>query len=309
MVCITLITGDTLSYFNIPYAASPVGPLRFKEAMPPLNESNKGVQDATKPGPSCMLLPSASFLNHGATPSEDCLRLNVFMPKSATPSSNLPVFVHVYGGGFTDGYSTFPYGQGARNIISQGNDVIIVEMNYRLGAFGFLPSPELLAEGNLNLGIKDVAASFRWVRKYIKEFGGNPRKVTAFGFSAGAITLSTLLMAKDGTLDLFDKAFLMSGGPLPRIETIPQVRYISDHLVDLLNCTEVPQLDCLRKVSADALLKASIEINSAVDNVLGTVYGPFIDGDFIARAHTESLKKGLFRKVPLMINTNLDEAM
>lgn len=143
-------------------------------------------------------------INFLATFSEDCLNLNVFIPSNAFPGKNLPVFVYVYGGRFTGGYNSMPYARGARNIIKAQTDAVIVVVNYRLGAFGFLPSTHLKKEGSLNAGIWDVAMAFKWVRKYIREFGGDPRNVVAFGLSSGGMILSNLLVADDGKLDLFD---------------------------------------------------------------------------------------------------------
>lgn len=113
------------------------------------------------------------------------MQLNVFAPIDAVRGEKLPVFVFVHAGSFADGYGTMPYGFAARQII-QVKRVIIVTMNYRLGAFGFLPLSELEDDGDLNLGIKDVAESFRWVRKHINEFGGDSKSSTGWGFSAGA---------------------------------------------------------------------------------------------------------------------------
>lgn len=189
-------------------------------------------------------------------------------------------------------------------------------MNYRLGAFGYLPSLLLKDEENTNLGIKDVAASFKWVRRYINEFGGNPQQVTAFGFSAGAITLGTLLMAEDGDINLFDRVVLMSGGTIllmsgamPYLETIEGVQYIAEYFNNLVNCTMPQNLECLRALSAHDMLQASIKTNNDVGTVLHTSFGPFVDGFFIRRQHHDSLSSGLFRKIPVMINTNIDEAM
>lgn len=100
---------QSVTYYNIPFAAPPIGELRFRPPQPPLNLTSSGLIDATKAGPSCMLDPKF-FLNMLAHPSEDCLQLNVAVPANAKPGDNLPVIVHVLGGKFTDGYNSFPYG-------------------------------------------------------------------------------------------------------------------------------------------------------------------------------------------------------
>jgi carboxylesterase type B len=114
----------------------------------------------------------------------------------------------------------------------------------------------------MNLGIKDIAESFRWVRSNIQYFGGNPKQVTAMGFSAGAISVSALLFANDGTLNLFDQAILLSGGPMPYIESASRVQYINDHLLSLVNCSGQHQLSCLRSLKAETLLEASLQTNA-----------------------------------------------
>lgn len=178
---------QTITFYNIPFAAPPVGHLRFRPPQPPLNISHLGVHDSTRPGPSCMV-DLKNILNVGARPSEDCLQLNIIAPITAKRGSYLPVFVHVYGGAFYAHYSSFPlYMDGARRIIQDDNEAVIVTMNYRIGAFGFLQAKELESEGALNLGIQDMAAAFQWVRKYINEFGGNPNLVTGSGHSSGGI--------------------------------------------------------------------------------------------------------------------------
>jgi carboxylesterase type B len=146
------------------------------------------------------------MINVGANPSEDCLQLNVFAPSNAMPGDKLPVTVYIPGGAFSNGYSTFPYAHGARNVVSREN-AIIVTINYRLGVFGFLPLEELKHSNDLNVGLQDVAAAFKWVRKHISEFGGDPHKVTASGLSAGAIAIGSLLCANEGDLDLFGSLY------------------------------------------------------------------------------------------------------
>lgn len=142
--------GDTLSFFGIPYAAPPVGRLRFRPPQPPLDARKHGMRDASLPGPSCFA-NMHSLLNVGAVPAEDCLQLNVFVPANAT--GGLPVLVYVFGGAFKDSYSTmWLYTHGARTIIA-ARSVVIVTMNYRMSAFGWLPADELRGTGALNLGI------------------------------------------------------------------------------------------------------------------------------------------------------------
>lgn len=137
-------------------------------------------------------------------------------------------------------------------------------MNYRVGIFGFLPARELASNSSLNVGIKDIGAAFEWVRKYIRIFGGDPTRITGFGFSSGAVSIATLLLANDGTLDLFDSAALHSGSVLPLLENVDSARGIVKMVARLSNCTASANLiSCLRKVDAVLLNRISEITNKA----------------------------------------------
>ena len=300
------LNGKSISFYNIPFAAAPVGSLRFRRPQPPVNMSSWGIQDKTKAGPSC-IVDTRFLINFLAHPSEDCLQVNVYIPSEAKAGDNLPVLVYVYGGAFTDGYNSFPYGRGARNIINQGHKAIIVTMNYRMGAFGFLPSADLEKQGALNLGLHDIAESFKWVRKYIYQFGGNPRQVTAFGLSAGSISIASLMLARNGTMDLFDRASLQSGSIIPIVDKASSGQFIVDEVKNRLGCLSEPGIECIVKADPYKLLKAAVDTNAAMDSPLTSIYGPVYDGDLIQRPNLESLRLGLYRKIPVLINTNQDE--
>lgn len=179
---VTSFSGRSRTFHNIPYAAAPIGNLRFRPPQPP--KPFRGIYDPSVAGNACMVSTSL-LINFKARPSEDCLNLNIISPPSAEAGDDLPVIVYVYGGGFTDGYANFPWIRGAKNIIEKEHNVIIVTVNYRVGAFGLMPSRELETEGSLNAGLHDLVAAFKWVRKNIAKFGGDPRSVTAMGLSSG----------------------------------------------------------------------------------------------------------------------------
>lgn len=269
--------------------------------------THSGIQDSSKSGYSCML-DRGSLLNFGAIVNEDCLTLNVFTPAGASSGDNLPVLVYVYGGGFTGGFANyFPFIQGANDIISNDQDVIIVMMNYRLGVFGYLPAEELSESGDLNLGFQDVIAAFEWVRKYISIFGGNSRQVTAFGFSAGAITLNSLMFAKNGTLDLFDRVFLQSGFPVPLLESPTTGLPVVGLLKKLSGCNGTLYVECLRNLTADNLQSAGFQTDQIINSPLSTTWGPILDGNIMTMQPYQSLEQGLFRKIPLMMQLAVDE--
>lgn len=199
------------AFLNVPFGAAPVGDLRWKAAQTP--PAWQGVRDATKPGPAC-LQPDAKPLGPWsmeyliAPPySEDCLNLNVWT--TAKPGAGQAVALFVPGGGFNAGGANVPVYNGA-NMSRQG--VVVVTMNYRLTAAGFMTHPELTKEAGHsgNYGLTDVIAALSWIKANIAAFGGDPAKVTVMGQSAGAGAINALLrspLAKD----LFRAAILNSG--------------------------------------------------------------------------------------------------
>jgi len=184
---------------GIPYAAAPVGPLRF--APPEPVAPWPGVRDATTPGLRCV--QDTSFdPDYGRPTGEDCLNLNVWTPDGASPSSRKPVMVWIHGGGFLNGSADI---YDARWMATQG-DIVVVTVNYRLGTLGFLAHPELSPDGNIgNYGLADQQAALRWVRDNVAEFGGDPAKVTIAGESAGAMSVCDHLVAPESA-GLFDSA-------------------------------------------------------------------------------------------------------
>src|SRR5215831_5156445 len=179
-----------VSFKGIPFAAPPVGALRWKAPQP--LKPWTGVREGSKFGPSCM--QDATFARvFGAPPeiSEDCLYLNVWTPAKSA-SDSLPVMVWIYGGGFVGGQTSVPAYDGT-HLAQKG--VVLVSVAYRLGVFGFMAHPELSHEsdkGSGNYGLQDQIAGLQWVKANIARFGGNPNRVTVFGESAGGISVSML---------------------------------------------------------------------------------------------------------------------
>jgi para-nitrobenzyl esterase len=196
------VAADHRSFLGIPYAAPPVGALRWR--APQSAAPWRGVRDATRPGAWC---PQVWDNGPGKPPqmvgSEDCLFLNVETPRRVT--GRLPVMVFLHGGGFTSG-SGAPYDP--TRIVTQGR-VVVVTLNYRLGALGFLDHPALRDPYAGNFGLADQQAALRWVRRNIAAFGGDPGNVTLWGESAGAYSVCAQLAAP-GTRGLFGKAIVQS---------------------------------------------------------------------------------------------------
>lgn len=198
-------------FLGMPYAQPPLGDLRFRSPQS-LNTSLDGVRDASEYGYSCMQYHTAFNL------SEDCLTVNVIRP-SGNFSDSLPVLVWIYGGGLYTGSTADPqYNLSGVVKVSQdlGQPVIAVDMNYRLGMWGFLQTPGLVAEGSSNAGLLDQRLALRWIQENIAAFGGDPERVVVWGESAGAQSIAYHLFSYDGRtrLDgLYRGAIMESGGP------------------------------------------------------------------------------------------------
>lgn len=197
------------SWKGIPFAAPPVGALRWRAPQPVA--AWQGVRDATAYSHDCMQLPfGGDAAPLGTTPAEDCLYANVWKPAAA--KAKLPVIVWIYGGGFVNGGASPPTYSGA-NIAKQG--VMFVSFNYRVGRFGTFALPQLTKAnpdgGRIgNYGIMDQIAALKWVQKNIAQFGGDPSNVTIIGESAGGMSVHALVTSPLAT-GLFQKAFVMSG--------------------------------------------------------------------------------------------------
>ena len=200
---------DVLAFKGLPYAAPPVGPLRWKPPQPVQGWSEP--RDAGRVGALCVQPPSGGDPGVGPMPvSEDCLTLNVWAPK-ARPGP-MPVMVWIHGGGYNNGSGTAALYDGS-NLARR--DVVVVTINYRLGRLGFFDHPALAAERVAgepggNYGVMDQIAALRWVRDNIAAFGGDPTQVTIFGESAGGVAVTQLMVAPSAR-GLFHKAVVQSG--------------------------------------------------------------------------------------------------
>lgn len=207
---------DVLVFRGIPYAAAPVGERRWRAPQPA--GAWAGVRPATDYGPMCAQPSSAMLRINPADTSEDCLTLNVATP-DARPARPLPVMVWIHGGGFSQGGGSFPTLNGTE---IPGRGVVLVTINYRLAVFGFLAYPALARPGEPvgNYGLLDVVAALRWVQRNIAAFGGDPRRVTLFGESAGADAVNYLMVMPDAR-GLFQQAISQSSSvgmaPAPRL--------------------------------------------------------------------------------------------
>jgi len=294
--------GAVHAFLGIPYAAPPVGDLRWKPPVPAVNWA--GVRKATDFGPHCMqgkVFGDMNFRDSGG--SEDCLSLNVWVP--AKPSSaKLPVMVWIYGGGFVAG-TTSEARQDGTHLAQQG--VIVVSMNYRLGIFGFLVHPELAKESGKNAagnyGLLDQTAALKWVHENIAAFGGDPGNVTIFGESAGSFSVSAQ-MASPLAKGLFQKAIGESGAAFFSGGLSFEPRSVREEK-DVKNVKEklgVSTLAELRAVTAEKLLEVYGKPGPG-----GFDFGPDVDGYFLPESAPAIFAAGKQNDVPLLAGWNHDE--
>jgi para-nitrobenzyl esterase len=292
------------SFKGIPFAAPPVGELRWKapQAVQPWNGDKK----AGTFGPNCM--QDASFAKlFGATEvmGEDCLYLNVWTPAKSA-AEKLPVMVWIYGGGFAGGMTSVPAYDGT-HFAKKG--VVLVSVAYRLGAFGFLAHPELSREsgkGSGNYGLQDMIAGLQWVKANIAKFGGDPARVTIFGESAGGIAVS-MLAASPAAKGLFHRAISESGGNFgpPRFGSEGGVNVPALKVAEAQGKTFVAKLGArdikaARAISADAIQKI-------VGPGMATGFWPVFDGDVLPGDQYLLYQQGRFNDTPVLIGTNSDE--
>ena len=305
--------GGVRAYLGIPYAAPPVGELRWKEPQPvaPWDE----VRECTGFGPACPQPPwrypvISGILDVGPT-SEDCLYLNVWT-RAESPDERMPVMVWIYGGGFTTGAANIVLYNG-RHLAEKG--VVVVSFNYRVGPFGFLAHPLLPEESahgvSGNYGLLDQIAALEWVRENIEAFGGDPGNVTIFGESAGGASVCNLMVSPLAE-GLFHRAIVESGGfmdfGMPVGEdgnTLAEAEKVGEKIAVELGVGDAGDvLAAMREKTADELLEAA----SKQTNALGMMdLGPAVDGWALPDEPSALFAAGEQSGVPLLIGTNADE--
>lgn len=293
-----IMNGTQKAFLGLPYAAPPVGELRWKAPQPPA--AWDGVRDATRFGGRCEqwhVWNDYIFLDSG--PTEDCLYLNVYTPASAKSTDKLPVMVWIHGGGYIAGAGSEPrYTNSA--LVSKG--IVLVTINYRLGVFGFLTSEELAREAGGhagNYGLMDMAAALKWVKANIGAFGGNATNVTIFSESAGSFSVSALAASPEAR-GLFQKMIGESGaffGDTLALSSLSDRIKRDQAWIDSLG---VKNLAELRKMPADQLL-------DAVRKAQGVYFAPVIDGEFLTKPVAETYAAGHEAHVPAIIGWNRDE--
>ena len=293
-------------FLGVPFAAPPVGELRLKAPQPP-SQWKPNVRPAEKHGNICFQNPvfGAYYKPYvqNFSFSEDCLYLDIYSPNV---SSRLPVLFYIHGGGFqADTSIRYP----SDVLALQG--VVVVVIQYRLGAFGFLTTGDSVAPGNL--GMLDQVEALKWVKENIKDFGGNPNQVTIFGESAGGISVGLHLISPLSK-GLFQQAIAESGVDLCFVGMQPVsygLRYARE-LAQKLGCTvnlndHYEMVACIRTKQGTDIQKAADAMAANFRFLDHMQWAPVVDKKFLLDTPRNLRKRGDFRKVPLIISFNSHE--
>jgi len=285
-------SGSVTAFLGIPFAAPPVGDLRFAPPQPP--QAWTGVRDANQYPAMCMQTPDPSsytpFTQPTGAVSEDCLYLNIYTP---SVTGKLPVLVWFFGGKFIFGAGNYFEG----TAFAAQNDVVVVSINYRVGPLGFLYLRDQSAAGNM--GLKDQQSALRWVQENIANFGGDPTQVTIGGQSAGATSVSSQILAPSSA-SLFQRAITQSSSIY--VLFAPDIEATSRSFAVNRGCSQQLPADivaCLRKLDASALITGFFDTDYSM--------GPVQDGEFLPADWVGAYQSGHFNQVPLLTGSTTNE--
>jgi para-nitrobenzyl esterase len=315
-----VVDDGVVSYKGIPFAAPPVGELRWRPPQPVARWA--GVRQAAEFGADCMQgrfgpPPAPGAPQAAPAPSEDCLYLNVWRPASAAPGAKLPVMVWIYGGGFTGGSSSSPNTSGTQ---FAKHGVVMVAANYRVGRFGFFAFPALSRERpdetKGNYAYMDQIAALQWIKRNIAAFGGDPNNVTIFGFSAGGVSVHSMI-ASPMARGLFQKAIVESGGSRDSVLTARPMRAdgvdpnypASAETIGInfarsmgIEGTDQGALARLRTLSAEQVLRgAPAQPGANAQNYETT---PILDGKLVTETAETAYKAKHEPRIPVMLGSN-----
>ncbi|MGE4360654.1 carboxylesterase/lipase family protein [Mycolicibacterium austroafricanum] len=299
--------GSVKSWKAVRYAAAPVGELRWRAPEPPQAWSEP--VDAGRVGPVCPQPTDPRIpIDLGAPQGEDFLTLNIWAPSGTQPGDAKPVMVWIHGGAYILGSASQPLYHGGT--LATGGDAVVVTVNYRLGALGFLELSTLGADPErfaTNLGLRDVLAALEWVRDNIAAFGGDPGRVTVFGESAGGGIVASLL-ASPAAAGLFSAAIAQSA-PVTSTYELGRAQRVAERFLDVLGARP-DDLHRLSEAPIDVLVEASRTVFDEVPvRTPGTLaFAPTVDGDLLPDYPVNLARQGRTHPVPLIIGTNKNEA-
>jgi para-nitrobenzyl esterase len=290
--------GRVKTWKGIRYAAAPVGDLRWRAPVSPQPWTD--VLEATTFGPVSPQPRSPIPMGLGTRSDEDCLFLNVWAPSDVDAGDPKPVMVWVHGGAYIFGSGSQPLYDGS--VLADGSDVVVVTINYRLGALGFVDFSS--AGFDSNVALRDVLAALRWVQDNIAGFGGDPHRVTLFGESAGAGIVTTLLAVPQAA-GLFSRAIAQSS-PATSIYDSNRAGAVAELLLDRLGMTAAEAHRAPVQALVDASMQVFDHVPVATPGRLAFV--PTVDGDLVPDYPVSLARAGKTHPVPLLIGTNKDEA-
>uniref|UniRef100_A0A3P9JI75 Carboxylic ester hydrolase n=1 Tax=Oryzias latipes TaxID=8090 RepID=A0A3P9JI75_ORYLA len=301
-----------VGFLGIPFGEPPVGKRRFRPAEP--KRPWQGVYKADSYPNACFQFvdksypgfPGIEMWNPNREMSEDCLYLNIWVPSSVKPH-NLPVMVWIYGGGFYSGSSSLDVYDG--RYLASVENVIVVSMNYRIGAFGFL-ALDGTSEAPGNVGLLDQRMALQWVQNNIASFGGDPRQVTIFGESAGGASVGFHLLSP-GSRPLFTRAILQSGVPnCPWASvTYAEARRRATHLANAVGCNggnDTELVDCLRGKTPQELIDQEWQVLPWTA-LFRFSFVPVVDGEVLPDAPEAMVNSGDFKDTQILLGVNQDE--
>ncbi|KAI7206460.1 hypothetical protein KC343_g5274 [Hortaea werneckii] len=301
------------AFLSIPYAHDTGGEHRFKSPRPYVPTPGTEIS-ATVAGPTCPQQKGAPFaplfLQNVTDVSEDCLHLNIERPNGTQPHAKLPVMVFIHGGSFIIGSKDEPVSQPPGLIlqsVANGLPVLVVEINYRLGVFGFAKSTALTEAGSANLGIKDQRLALEWVKEHIESFGGDSDRITIFGQSSGGLAVGLQILAYGAEKEVpFQQAIAESQILEPQLTGNVTDRAMR-RLVAAVGCnsTDVDSsttISCLEDLSLEDLLSAqtATHLDGPGANI-GDEWMPIVDGDIIPDTPSTLIAEGRFANITTMV--------
>ncbi|KAI1504392.1 Alpha/Beta hydrolase protein [Biscogniauxia marginata] len=291
-------------YLGIRYAAPPLGDLRFR--APVEMGQHSGDQEANEFGPICLGI-SVQYPSEGQ--SEDCLYANVWAPVNATLESKLPVWLFIQGGGYT--VNANANWNGTEVVERSGNNIVLVNFNYRVGLFGFLASERVRADGDLNVGLLDQRFMMRWVKQHVAQFGGDPDHVVINGASAGAGSVAMHLIAHNGTDENLFVGAIAESVFFPAQPFVSDLEWQFDRLLAERGCDGVGEpMACLRSKGTDELQSSNVPSPFPGRPGLPAplfYWTPCIDGDLLPDLPYLMFERGQFIDVPIMVGTTTNE--
>ncbi|ROW17306.1 hypothetical protein VPNG_01383 [Cytospora leucostoma] len=313
------VNGTVEKFLNIPFGADTSGPGRFASPQPAVIPHGS-ILNASAEGPVCPQVSEGGFvyMTNSTWFSEDCLRLKVARPAGVEAGDKLPVLVWIYGGSLWNGNinerTNEPDGLIVQSV-ANGLPVVFVAMNHRLNVFGFAQNDELNATDSLNVGLKDQRLALEWIQGNIEHFGGDPDRVTVFGQSSGALSVTLQILAYGGTKPALFHGALMESTVLETNITSTLTRDTFADVAVLAGCAvdgdtqSNSTIECLRELTMEELWEVTTAVYDVrVENTDGDIWLPSIDGTFLPAAPSELVRTGNFTRMPIVLGWTRNDA-